>query len=130
MRPSLTDHLSHKVTIGNDPRIEYHSISRNTEEPTAGSVLASQTHSHQTLSWRQSTRYGGVERKEHSEQKRGDGDALIQSIPQNGSLGTNNQSEKDCCLVQSECIPVRIHSRPNQQTPEVSAETKVTHNVT
>lgn len=116
----VSGHLAPKVTVGNHLHIEHHWLGRNTEQPTAGSVLARQTHSHQTHSQRHSTRYRDVKREEKKQREKwrgSDRDALIQSNPQSGSPGINNQSEMDRCLSQSEHIPMRILSRPNQLTP-------------
>lgn len=120
IRHSVTDHLAPKVTVGNPLQTERCWLGRNTQQPTAGSVLARQTHSHQTHSQRHYARYkdGEREKKRNREKWRAsDRDALIQSNPESGSPRINNQSEKDRCLAQSERIPMRILSRPSQLTP-------------
>lgn len=52
----VIDHLAPKVTVGSYLHFEPLWIGRHTEQPTAGSVLARQTNSHQTHSQRHSTR--------------------------------------------------------------------------
>lgn len=116
----VIDHLAPKVTVGSYLRFEPLLIGRHTEQPTAGSVLARQTHSDQTHSQRHSTRSRDGEKKKKRDRKKwrgSDRDALIQSNPQSGSPGINNQSEENRCLAQSEHIPMRILSRPETTKP-------------
>lgn len=56
IKHTVIDHLAPKVTVANHLHFKHRWPGRNTEQPTAGSALARQTHSHQTHSQRHSTR--------------------------------------------------------------------------